>query len=101
MRANAPPSTKAVSIITPIRPNAYSTPRMSMSRLRALPARNATASTVGIGNLPNSTSRVAAIKPKVAAGISAKAMKLPNTGMSEQTDITVMKMKNKPVKARG
>ena len=84
-----------------MKPQAYNTPKMAMSRLTGFPARNATMRMDGIGNLPKSTSRAAAIKPKVAAGNNAKAKKLPNTGINELMDNTAMNMKNKPLNARG
>ena len=72
-----------------------------MSRLRSLLARNAMAKIVGMGNLPRSTSRLAAIKPKVAAGKMSKAKADPKTGIMDNKDTQAMNRKNKPVKAKG
>ena len=72
-----------------------------MLRFPSAPVLKPAAKMNGMGNLPSSTSRVAAIKPKVAAGRSIKAKKLPSTGTMERMDMLAMNMKNKPVSASG
>jgi len=65
------------------------------------PARKALISTVGIGNLPLSASRVAAIRPRVAAGNRVSASALPSTGITLTSDTTARNMKNSPDIASG
>ena len=99
--AKPPPSIKVEMPMTTTKPRAYSRPNIAISRLRSLLARNAMAKMVGMGNLPKSTSRLAAIKPKVAAGNRASAITLPTIGSSADSDMMAMKRKNNPLMAIG
>ena len=72
-----------------------------MARARDCPARKAVAKIVGMGNLPLEASRVAAIRPNVAAGNNASDKNWPSSGITDSSDTSNMNMKNKPAKAKG
>ena len=72
-----------------------------MERVFAGPARKAETRVVGIGKRPCCASRLAAIRPSVAAGTSASESRVPITGTSDSTETVAMNMKNRPAIARG
>ncbi len=72
-----------------------------MLRVRALPPRKAVSSSEGMGKRPCSASRVAAMRPSVAAGTRATATAVPSTGTMDSTDTKAMNMKNRPDMASG
>ena len=85
----------------PRKATAYSTPSVSMSRSRSRPVRNATSSTVGIGNRPCDACAAATIMASVAEGSSARAMAGPTSGIIVASDIAAMVMKNSAASAMG
>jgi len=84
-----------------MKPAAYMAPKASMARALRLSARRPVSKISGMGNFPCVASRVAAIRPSVAAGSTVMAMGRPIIGTMLATDMMAMNMKNSPINARG